>query len=253
MRLWTRLIDPRRRLPRWRALVLGLSLPTLVLAAQDFDRERAQMVAEIEADVRLTAEQLGRGTLAPGLVRALKAVPRHEFVPAEQRRYAYENRPLPIGYGQTISQPYIVAAMTELLQLAPESVVFELGTGSGYQAAVLAQLAQRVYTMEIVPELGERAQAALGRLGYHNVSVRVGDGYYGWEQHAPFDGILVTAAGDHIPPSLLRQLKPGGRMVIPVGSQFLTQQLLLVEKDADGGIHTREVLTVSFVPLTGDH
>jgi protein-L-isoaspartate(D-aspartate) O-methyltransferase len=162
---------------------------------------------------------------------------------------AYANRPLPIGHGQTISQPYIVAVMTDLLGVDRDDVVLEVGTGSGYQTAILAQLGQHVYTMEIIQELADEARERLQRLGYTNISTRVGDGYYGWEEHAPFDAIMVTAAASHIPPPLLRQLKPGGHMVIPVGGPFLTQQLLLVSKDTDGQITTRQVLPVAFVPL----
>ncbi|MGB5541145.1 MAG: protein-L-isoaspartate(D-aspartate) O-methyltransferase, partial [Gammaproteobacteria bacterium] len=170
----------------------------------------------------------------------------------EQAR-AYDNRPLSIGYGQTISQPYIVALMTDLLDVGPDATVLEVGTGSGYQAAVLSGLVASVYTIEIVPQLGERAQGVLARLGYDNVEVRIGDGYYGWEEHAPFDAIIVTAAASHVPPPLVRQLKPGGRMIIPVGSRFMVQELLLVEKTAAGEVSTRQILPVAFVPLTGGH
>lgn len=222
-------------------------------AAQDFAAPRARLLAEIEDDVRFTSRELGRPALNPRVIQALAETPRHEFVPAAVRAAAYENRPLPIGYGQTISQPYIVAIMTDLLDLKPDAVAFELGTGSGYQAAVLARLVRQVYTVEIIPELAQRAQQTLQRLGYDNVTVRLGDGYFGWEEHAPFDAIIVTAAGDHIPPPLLKQLKPGGRLIMPVGGSFLTQQLMLVEKQADGTVRGREVLPVSFVPLTGKH
>jgi protein-L-isoaspartate(D-aspartate) O-methyltransferase len=177
------------------------------------------------------------------------AVPRHELVPSRSRDRAYENRPLPIGYGQTISQPYIVALMTDLLQPAADDVVLEVGTGSGYQAAVLAEIVGRVYSVEIVPELARRGAGDLARLGYRNVEVRNGDGYHGWEEHAPFDAIVVTAAASHIPPPLVQQLAPGGRMVIPVGSPFAVQQLTLVEKTPEGRVETRQLLPVSFVPL----
>ena len=187
------------------------------------------------------------------MLRALGEVPRHEFVPSEERPYAYENRPLPIGHGQTISQPYIVAVMTDLLGPRPGDRVLEIGTGSGYQAAILARLVKQVYTIEIVPPLGETAHARLQRLGYDNVQVRLGDGYYGWEEHAPFDAIVVTAAAGHVPPPLLRRLKPGGRMVIPVGSRFQTQQLVLVEKDPGGRLVMRQLLPVRFVPFAGGH
>jgi protein-L-isoaspartate(D-aspartate) O-methyltransferase len=180
-------------------------------------------------------------------------VPRHEFVPERLRRQAYANRPLPIGYGQTISQPYIVALMTDLVEPGADDRVLEIGTGSGYQAAVLATLVGEVYTIEIIEPLGLAARARLERLGYDNVEVRLGDGYYGWPERAPFDAIVVTAAASHVPPPLIQQLKPGGRMVIPVGSRFLVQQLVLVTKDADGRVTTRQLLPVRFVPLTGEH
>ncbi len=234
----------------WPLMVLLLAI-TVPAFAVDFAQLRARMVEEITADVRLTSRELGRQALDERVLQVLGTVPRHEFVPAPYLANAYENRPLPIGEGQTISQPYIVAIMTELLEPKPGDVVFELGTGSGYQAAVLAGLVRQVYTMEIIQVLGDRARQTLQRLGYQNVEVRVGDGYYGWEEHAPFDAIIVTAAVDHIPPPLVRQLKPGGRMIIPVGSGFLTQQLLLVRKEDDGAIRTRELLPVRFVPLTG--
>ena len=180
-------------------------------------------------------------------------VPRHEFVPADQRPYAYENRPLPIGYGQTISQPYIVAIMTDLLGLEKNDRVLEIGTGSGYQAAVLAELVDSVFTIEIIEGLGRQTSERLERLGYDNVRTRIGDGYYGWPSKAPFDAIIVTAASSHIPPPLIKQLKPGGRMIIPVGSRFMVQQLLLVTKDPTNKVTTRQIMPVSFVPLTGEH
>ena len=180
-------------------------------------------------------------------------VPRHEYVPEQYRENAYENRPLPIGYGQTISQPYIVALMTDLLAIKPGDRVLEIGTGSGYQAAVLAELASRVYTIEIIEGLAERARKVLLQQGYTNIETRVGDGYYGWKEQAPFDAIIVTAAASHIPPPLVTQLKAGGRMIIPVGSRFMVQQLVLVEKDDAGNVSTRQILPVQFVPLTGEH
>ena len=208
-------------------------------------------------DIRLTAadaDAVGTGgVLDDRVLKAMEGVPRHLFVPEEERERAYANRPLPIGYGQTISQPYIVALMTDLLDVESGDRVFELGTGSGYQAAVLAALGCDVWTMEIVTELGEQASAALAEAGYRGIHFRAGDAYYGWEEGAPFDAIVVTAAGDHIPPPLIDQLKPGGRMVIPVGSGFLTQQLMVVDKLDDGSVRTREVLPVAFVPLTGGH
>lgn len=235
-------------------LFTGLLLVAGVGAADtDFRAEREALIREIERDVKATGRHLGRERLDPRVLQALRSVPRHRFVADAYRDRAYENRPLPIGHGQTISQPYIVAIMTELLEPQPGQRMLELGTGSGYQAAVLAQVAGRVYSMEIIPELGEQAAERLRSLGYDNVQVRVGDGYYGWPEQGPFDGIIVTAAGDHVPPPLVEQLKPGGRMVIPVGSWYFTQQLLLIEKTADGTLETREILPVTFVPLTGGH
>ena len=180
-------------------------------------------------------------------------VPRHEFVPENVRDLAYRNRPLPIGHGQTISQPYIVALMTDLLEVQIGSKVLEVGTGSGYQAAVLAELGAKVFTIEIIEPLGQLAKERLKRLGYGNVKTRISDGYYGWKEHAPFDAIIVTAAASHVPPPLVRQLKPGGRMVAPVGQRFLVQYLTMVEKGADGGVTSRLILPVRFVPLTGGH
>jgi len=179
-------------------------------------------------------------------------VPRHELVPADVRSMAYGDTPLPIGHGQTISQPYIVALMTSLVRPAKEHVVLEIGTGSGYQAAVLSRLAARVYSIEIVEPLAREAAARLKALGYANVTVRAGDGYKGWPEQAPFDAIVVTAAAPHIPQPLVEQLKPGGRMVIPVGSAPSSQDLMVVEKDHDGRARTRRALPVRFVPLTGE-
>ena len=178
-------------------------------------------------------------------------MPRHEFVPEDVRAQAYADRPLPIGYGQTISQPFIVALMTDLLDVKPGHKVLEIGTGSGYQAAVLSPLAGQVYSIEIVPELGDRAaRACCAGSAMRNVETKVADGYYGWPEAAPFDAIVVTAAASHIPPALIQQLKPGGRMVIPIGGPFSAQQLMLVEKQPDGGITTRQLLPVQFVPFT---
>ncbi|MDP3939850.1 MAG: protein-L-isoaspartate(D-aspartate) O-methyltransferase [Deltaproteobacteria bacterium] len=212
--------------------------------------ERDRMVDAVAAQVRGTRFETGWGELAPRVAAALREVPRHAFVPAAARGDAYENRPLPIGYGQTISQPYIVAIMTELLDPEPGDVVFELGTGSGYQAAVLSRLVREVYTIEIVEPLGKRSRATLDGLGYRNVKSKVGDGYDGWPEAGPFDAIIVTAAADHVPPPLVAQLKPGGRMIIPVGGPFMTQYLTLVDKDAEGRVHARQILPVRFVPLT---
>ena len=220
-------------------------------AAQDFAAERRRMVQDITALVRETRAEIGRGAFDESVMAVMGRVPRHEFVPADQVSSAYRNRPLPIGHGQTISQPYIVALMTDLARAEPGHKVLEVGTGSGYQAAVMAQLVRAVYSIEIVEPLGLQATQRLKKLGYANVEVRVGDGYYGWEEHAPFDAILVTAAASHVPPPLIRQLKAGGRMVIPVGAAFMVQQLMLVEKNLDGTVSTRQILPVAFVPLTG--
>jgi len=211
---------------------------------------RKAMVAEIAAITFQTRHETRRERLSERVLAAMNKVPRHRFVPADQERYAYDNRPLPIGNGQTISQPFIVGLMTDLLDLKPGHKVLEIGTGCGYQAAVLGELAREVYTIEIVEPLAKEAAARLAALGYRNVTARSGDGYLGWPQHAPFDAIMVTAAAPDVPPALVEQLKPGGRLVIPVGPQFMGQDLLLIEKDLNGKTTTRNVLAVRFVPLT---
>lgn len=221
------------------------------VAEYDYAEERAAMVQAIEEQVRLTSQWIDQPSLNPRVMKAMRTVPRHQFVPEEYRRLAYRNHPLPIGDKQTISQPYIVALMTHLAEPDPEAVVLEVGTGSGYQAAVLAHLAKQVYTIEIIPELGRQAAERLRRLGFDNIEVRIGDGYYGWEEHAPFDSIVVTAAPEQIPPKLIEQLKPGGVLVIPVGRDF--QQLMQVRKGLEGEIETRRLIPVKFVPLTGEH
>lgn len=231
----------------------GLALAACSFAARatarDEAAERRRLLREIESDMRRTAPYTGRAQLAPCVAAAMGRVERHRFVPPEVAAHAYENRPLPIGHGQTISQPFIVALMTELLDPKPWHVVLEVGTGSGYQAAVLAECVRKVYTIEIVAALGERARTTLAALGYRNVEVRIGDGYLGWPEAAPFDGIIVTAAPEHVPQPLLDQLKPGARMVIPVGAQAGGQNLLLITKDADGRTITQRTLPVRFVPL----
>ncbi len=189
------------------------------------------------------------GLEAPRVLDVMRAVPRHEFVPPKLRRSAYRDSPLPIGHGQTISQPYMVAEMTRLLELERDSKVLEIGTGSGYQAAVLAHFTPHVYTIEIVKPLAEAAAQRLDRPGYATVETKRGDGYDGWPEHAPFDAIIVTAAAGQIPPPLLKQLKPGGRMVIPLGGRFATQHLMLVTKDAEGKVRSRSLMAVRFVPL----
>ncbi|HEY2927056.1 protein-L-isoaspartate(D-aspartate) O-methyltransferase [Piscinibacter sp.] len=233
------------------AAALLLTMTAAQAAADDFASARRRMVDDISALVRETRAEIGKRALDERVMAVMAKVPRHEFVPVDQRSHAYENRPLPIGHGQTISQPYIVALMTDLARVQPGHSVLEVGTGSGYQAAVMAHLVKAVYTIEIVEPLGLQARQRLQRLGYDTVQVRLGDGYYGWEGHAPYDAILVTAAASHIPPPLIRQLKAGGRMVIPVGAAFLVQQLMLVEKSPDGTVSTRQILPVAFVPLTG--
>ena len=215
--------------------------------------ERQAMVAKVVELGRAFGPGMGKGVLDPRVLQVLGRVPRHEFVPPLLRAYAYDNRPLPIGHGQTISQPYIVAVMTDLLALEPGQSVLEIGTGSGYQAAVLAELGAKVSSIEIVEPLAKEAAERLWRLGYGEVMTKVGDGYDGWPQQAPFDAIIVTAAASHVPPPLVRQLKPGGRMVIPVGAPFQPQQLLLLEKHADGTVTMRQLMAVSFVPLSGGH
>jgi len=234
-------------------LLWSASIGATWIRAQDWTALREDMVAEIRADVIATRSYIGKGSLQPEVFTVLGRVPRHEFVPAEVRPAAYENRPLPIGFGQTISQPYIVALMTDLLAPGPEDMILEVGTGSGYQAAVLAEIVGQVHTMEIIPELARQAEKRFARLGVDNIQVRQGDGYFGWPDAGPFDGIIVTAAADHVPPPLVRQLKNGGRMVIPVGHRFSVQQLLLITKDNDGNLKTRQILPVRFVPLTGEH
>ncbi len=206
------------------------------------------MVDTIERHSKQSSEQISNRVL-----EAVSRVARNEFVPAEFADAAYQDRPLPIGHGQTISQPYIVALMTELAKVDPADVVLEVGTGSGYQAAILSRLARRVYTIEIVEALAREAAGRLERLGFSNVEVKVGDGYKGWPAHAPFDAIVVTAAPEQIPAPLIEQLAPGGRLVIPVGPRDAVQRLTVVEKNAEGLITKREVTPVRFVPLTGEH
>ena len=213
--------------------------------------EMQVLLDEIRAEVSETWRYTGRAALAPRVLDAFAEVPRHVFLPDTLRAAAYINRPLPIGHGQTISQPYIVALMTDLLDPEADDIVLEIGTGSGYQAAVLAQLVKRVYSLEIVAELAEQASERLRRLGYGNIEVRQGDGHAGWPEHAPFDAIIVTAAAPDIPPLLFEQLKPGGRFLIPVGSRYSGQDLLLIEKDRHGRVSRKSVLPVIFVPLTG--
>ena len=229
-----------------------LILWTMPAACRDPDAEaRRQMLREIAEMARDAAVETGRARLDVRVMAAMVRVPRHRFVSSEYRRQAYANRPLPIGFGQTISQPYIVALMTDLLAIEPGHRVLEIGTGSGYQVAVLAELGAAVYSIEIIPPLARQAAENLKAAGYGQVELKVGDGYYGWPEAAPFDAIVVTAAASHVPPPLIKQLKTGGRMVIPLGTAFLTQHLLLVQKQSDGSVSTRQILPVRFVPLTG--
>lgn len=237
-------------------ILIGLTLAAPACGADNngaaaMRTARQQMVQEIEGAVKATSAYIGRGQLNPAVMRVMGEVPRHEFVPVSEQGAAYRNRPLPIGYGQTISQPYIVALMTDLLAVSKEAKVLEVGSGSGYQAAVLSRLVREVHSIEIIPELARECRARLARLGYPNITIHEGDGYYGLESEAPFDAIVVTAAASYIPPPLVQQLKPGGRLVIPVGTPFAVQHLMLVEKNQQGEISMRQLLPVQFVPLTG--
>ena len=217
--------------------------------AQDFAAQRGRMVAEVEAMYAETRSETGLAAMSPAVRAAMGKVERHRLVPPGEASRAYRNHPLPIGNGQTISQPYIVALSTDLLRPRPQDVILEVGTGSGYQAAVLGEVVSRVYSIELIPELGNTARQRLGELGYRNVNVRIGDGYAGWPDKAPFDGIVVTAAAPRVPKALVEQLKTGGRMVIPVGGEGEIQYLKLLTKRADGGVDEKRVLPVRFVPL----
>jgi protein-L-isoaspartate(D-aspartate) O-methyltransferase len=217
--------------------------------SQDFERQRARMVSEVDAMYAETRAETGLAAMSAAVRAALGKVQRHRLVPSAQASAAYRNQPLSIGSGQTISQPYIVALSTDLLDPEKDDVVLEVGTGSGYQAAVLAEVVKQVYSIELIESLGRSAAARLGELGYGNVEVRIGDGYQGWPEKAPFDGILVTAAAPQVPPALLAQLKPGARMVIPVGGSDAVQYLKVLTKRADGGYDEKRVLPVRFVPM----
>lgn len=218
------------------------------MSEDEFEKLREQMITEIMTEAALTVGHTGRASFSERVMRVIAGMPRHEFVPVELQPYAYLNRPLPIGYEKTVSQPFIVALMTDLLAPEADDVVLEVGAGAGYQAAILAELTKRVYTVDIIEELARGAERRLKRLGYENVEVAVANGYYGWPQHAPYDRIMVTAASDLIPPPLLAQLKPGGRMVIPTGIPD-KQTLMLVEKSASGSLSAREILPVRFSEL----
>jgi protein-L-isoaspartate(D-aspartate) O-methyltransferase len=238
-------------IPGIRSALLLLGLIAFAAQADEYARLRKDLVAEVQEWARLAGDS-GDGKYDESVIRALRTVKRHKFVPRSQRPFAYENRPLPIGHGQTISQPYIVALMTDLVRPDADDVVLEIGTGSGYQAAILAEIVDHVYSIEIVEPLHESATERFDDRGYDNISTKLGDGYFGWEEHGPFDAIVVTAAASHVPPPLIRQLKAGGYLVIPVGGRFMTQQLLLIEKTGDDEIVTRQMGAVRFVPLTGE-
>jgi len=228
------------------------SAPGTIRISPAVEKNIKAMIADIESEVEYTRTLIGKKALDPKVMEAMGRVPREEFVPSELKHLAYANGPLPIGHGQTISQPYIVALMTDLLQLNKDSRVLEIGTGSGYQTAVLAELAERVFTVEVVRELGEASAGKLTQLKYGNIVYHTGNGYDGWAVYAPYDAIIVTAAASHIPQALVDQLKPGGRLVIPVGLPYMPQELMLVEKDNRNEIHTQDILGVSFVPLQGE-
>ena len=234
------------------ALLASVALATLLGSPCFAQATMAGMIEAIKDDTRRTAYYTGVAELDPRVMDAMSSVERDKFVPWSARIRAYVNKPLPIGHGQTISQPFIVALMTHLMQPRAGDRVLEIGTGSGYQAAVLAELVEEVYTIEIIPELAETASKRLVDLGFDNVHVKTGDGWYGWPEVAPFDAIMVTAVGEDVPGELVQQLKPGGRMVLPLGSEW-EQHLVVIDKAADGTTTRREVLPVMFVPLTGDH
>ncbi len=223
------------------------------VATMNYEAKISRLIDEIEREYRFTAGFTGRVQPDPRVVEAMIKVPRHDFVPDNEKYLAYENYPLPIGHGQTISQPYIVALMTDLLDLDEDDKVLEVGTGCGYQSAILSLLAREVYSVEIVEPLATVASTRLRDLGYANVAVRHGDGYHGWPEQAPFNGIIVTATADQVPPPLIEQLAENGKLIIPLGSTGGPQKLTLVSKDNLGKVRSRFVLDVAFVPLTGDH
>jgi protein-L-isoaspartate(D-aspartate) O-methyltransferase len=216
----------------------------------DFAPLRQSMIADIAAQAIYASAQIGKAAFAGRVMRVMEKVPRHAFVPIELQRYAYANSPLPIGFDKTISQPFIVALMTDLLDIQPDDTVLEIGTGLGYQAAIAASLARKVYSIEVIEELSLQAKQRLRRLGLVNIELRIGNGCHGWAEHAPFDKVIVTAAPELIPPPLIDQLKPGGKMVIPAGASD-GQQLILVEKDGQGKVAIKEILPVRFSQLEG--
>ena len=218
------------------------------MRAEHLEVLRQQMLAEISAATAHVSGLIGKAALDDRVMKAMGTVPRHEFLPIELQQYAYANVPLPIGFNKTISQPFIVALMTDLLDIGPDEAVLEIGTGLGYQAAILGQLARKVYSIEIIEELGRQAKERLHRQGYTNVELKIANGYHGWSEHAPFDKVIVTAAPDLVPPPLLHQLKNGGKMVIPAGLPD-AQQLVLVDKGDNGRVTIREILQVRFSQL----
>ena len=237
-------------------LIIVISFVFRLIFHKDTITAMGGMNAVIDEDTfthqrkRMVKEQIAyRGVTDKGVLVALETVPRHLFIPEGNRSYSYYDQPVPIGFGQTISQPYIVAFMTELLKLGKDDVVLEVGTGSGYQAAILSKLVKQVYTIEIIEELGKETAKRLKTMGYNNVEVKVGDGYKGWPEHAPFDAIIVTAAAEHVPQPLVDQLKPGGRLVIPVGGVYEVQDLMLITKDASSKVLKESIIPVRFVPL----
>jgi protein-L-isoaspartate(D-aspartate) O-methyltransferase len=210
------------------------------------------MLADIESEVKFTRSMIGKSALDPRVMKAMESVPRDKFVPGDVKSAAFYNGPLPIGDGQTISQPYIVALMTDMLSIEPSHRILEIGTGSGYQTAILSLLCKQVYTIECIAALSKNAAARLKELKYSNIETTIGNGYKGWPEHAPYDGIIVTAAASHIPEALIEQLKPGGNLVIPVGEAYMSQELMLVKKDEQGEIDIKSVLGVVFVPLVDE-
>jgi protein-L-isoaspartate(D-aspartate) O-methyltransferase len=235
------------------SLIAAFILSPSGVASEPEQNEREEEIQK-QKRLRMVRTQIERrGVRDKSVLAAMRKVPRHKFVPRRQYPLAYEDGPLPIGHGQTISQPYIVAYMTELLRPKQEHKVLEVGTGSGYQAAVFAEIVSNVYTIEIIEELGKSAKERLANLEYKNIEAKIADGYYGWEEHAPFDAIIVTCAANHVPPPLVEQLKPGGQMCIPVGTVFGPQQLVIVTKQEDGKVRAKSVLPVRFVPLVGGH
>ena len=234
-------------------IIIFLLFYNLTLSAsskEDFQKQRGKMVDTILEHFLIYGNN--NFEISKSVISVLKKVPRHMFVPKKEIKLAYKDRPVPIGFGQTISQPFIVALMTELLNVKEDNSVLEIGTGSGYQAAVLAEMGTKVYSVEIIPELIERTSKVLDQL-YPKINLLIGDGYYGWEENAPYDAIIVTAAVSHIPEPLIKQLRPGGKMVIPVGNPYTSQELVLIEKKINGDLLLHQILSVRFVPLTGGH